>query len=152
MFTVPPDEIDTAFFVLEAIQPVTITPLSTFINRGENKHYVIKRLKNADVVLTEVVLKKMKSYGAQFIGKNYDLYFEWSNNRIYCSELVWKIYKENTGIEIGGLEKLSDFNLTSETVKQKIKERFGDNIPMDEKVISPAKMFNSTKLITIKTH
>ena len=35
-------------------------------------------------------------------------------------------------------------------MKQKMKERYGDNIPMDEKVISPATMFNSDKLITVK--
>ena len=73
-----------------------------------------------------------------------------SNEKIYCSELVWKIYNQVTGIEIGQLEQLSDFDLTSDIVKAKMKERYGDNIPMDEKVISPAAMFKSKKLITIE--
>ena len=139
-----------SFFVYEAVQPVKFTPLQKWINRGENGHYVIKRLKNADKVLTDETLKKMKSFGEKFKGKSYDLYFEWSDDKIYCSELVWKIYKENTGIEIGQLEKLSDFDLTNKVVQQKMKERYGENIPMDEKVISPATMFNSTNLETVK--
>ncbi len=139
-----------SFFVYEAVQPVKMTPIKKWINRGVDKHYVIKRLKNAENVLTDETLNKMKSYGENFIGKSYDLYFEWSDDKIYCSELVWKIYKKNTGIEIGQLEKLSDFDLSNEIVKQKIKERYGENIPMNEKVISPAAMFNSTNLETIK--
>ncbi len=91
----------------------------------------------------------MKTAGEKFKGKNYDIYFEWSNDKIYCSELVWKIYKEAAGIEIGKLEKLSDFDLNSGVVKQIMKKRYGDNIPMNEKVISPAAMFNSEKLETI---
>ncbi len=143
-------EIDGQLFVYEAVQPVKLTLLNEWINRGENGHYVIKRLKNSEKILTQVTLTKMKQIGEKFKGKNYDLYFEWSDDKIYCSELVWKIYKEGADIEIGKLEELSDFDLKNEIVQQKMKERYGDNIPMDEKVISPAEMFNSDKLIIIK--
>ncbi|PCJ79685.1 MAG: peptidoglycan peptidase [Flavobacteriales bacterium] len=137
-------------FVYEAVQPVKLTPLTEWINRGENRHYVVKRLRNADEVLTQETINNMKSIGEKFNGKNYDIYFEWSDDRIYCSELVWKIYKEATAIEIGELEKLSAFDLSNELVKQKMTERYGEKIPLDEKVISPASMFNSNKLMTIK--
>jgi len=140
---------EESIYVYEAIQPVKLTLLSEWINRGKNKHYVIKRLENADEILTAGVLENMKSYGEQFKGKNYDSYFEWSDDRIYCSELVWKMYKESTGIAIGQLEELADFDLSSKIIKQKMKERYGQNIPMGEKVISPAAMFNSSKLITV---
>lgn len=137
-------------YVFEAIQPVKTTPLDKWIARGENGHFVIKRLKNADQVLTAKTLEKMKSEGDKFKGKNYDLTFEWSDDKIYCSELIWKIYQRATGIEIGKLGKLSDFDLTNEAVEKKMKERYGNNIPMDEKVISPAAIFDSELLITVK--
>ena len=143
-------ENDGTYLVYEAVQPVKLTPLTEWIKRGENGHYVIKRLTNADKVLSSSNLSKMKKIGEQFKGKSYDIYFEWSDDKIYCSELVWKIYKQATGIEIGQLEQLSDFDLTNEIVKNKLKERYGNDIPMDEKVISPAAMFNSNKLITIE--
>ncbi len=142
-------ENDGSFFVYEAVQPVKLTPLREWINRGKNGHYVIKRLKNADQVLTNSTLTKMKKIGEQFKGKPYDIYFEWTDDKIYCSELVWKIYKQATGIEIGQIEELSDFDLKNDIVKTKMKERYGENIPMKEKVISPASMFNSDKLVTI---
>lgn len=140
---------DQQFYVYEAGQTVKLTPLEDWINRGENGHFVIKRLKNADEILTSSVLTKMKQIGEQFQGKPYDLYFEWSNNKIYCSELVWKIFKEAVNVEIGKLDKLSNFNVTDDTVKTKMKERFGENIPWNETVISPGEMFKSNKLITV---
>ncbi|WP_108802313.1 YiiX family permuted papain-like enzyme [Aquimarina sp. Aq107] len=143
-------ENDGKYFVYEAVQPVKQTPLSKWIDRGKDNHYVIKRLRNASKILTNSTIKNMKKIGSQYNGKSYDLYFEWSDDKMYCSELVWKIYKEATGIEIGELQRLSDFDLSHKIVKTKMQERYGTNIPMDEKVISPAAMFNSDKLITIE--
>lgn len=138
------------YFVFEAIQPVQRTPLDEWIARGKDSHYVVKRLKDADKILTPSNLKKMKLAGKRMIGKNYDLYFEWSNDRIYCSELIWKIYKEGAGIEIGNLEQLKDFDLSNPAVKAKLKERYGNNIPKNEKVISPSAMFDSELLYTVE--
>ena len=133
---------DNRYYVFEAVQPVKLTPFNEWIKRGENGHCVVKRLKNAKKILTPNKLSEMKTIGDEFIGKNYDLYFEWSDNRIYCSELVWKIYKRALGIEIGKLERLKDFDLTNKAVQKKMKERYGDNIPLNELVISPIEMFN----------
>jgi len=140
------------FYVFEAVHPVKRTPLDKWIARGKDGKYVIKRLKNADHVLNSATLTKMKQVGDQFNGKNYDLTFEWSDDKIYCSQLIWKIYQRATGIEIGKLEKLSDFDLTNEAVKQKMKERYGDKIPTNEIVISPVAIFDSELLTTIKSN
>jgi hypothetical protein len=141
---------ENEYFVFEAVQPVKMTPLNQWIANGKEGRYVIKRLKNADQVLTPSVLKKMKEAGDRFTGKNYDLYFDWSDERIYCSELVWKIYKEGAGLEVGKLQKLKEFDLSSAAVKTKMKERYGDNIPLNETVISPAAIFNSEWLVLVK--
>ena len=125
------------FLVFEAVQPVKRTPLDKWIARGKSGKFVIKRLKNAEQVLTPATLQKMKQVGEEFIGKNYDKTFEWSDNKIYCSELIWKVYQRATGIEVGRLQKLSDFDLTNEAVQNKMFERYGKKIPMNEIVISP---------------
>jgi uncharacterized protein YycO len=143
-------ETDGQYYVYEAVQPVKLTKLNEWIKRGENSHYVVKRLKDSNRLLTNENLEKMKDFGERFKGKNYDTYFEWSDDKIYCSELVWKIYKETLDIEIGNLQELREFDLTNDIVKNKMKERYGDKIPMDEKVISPATMFNSDKLVMVK--
>jgi uncharacterized protein YycO len=142
-------EIERQLFVYEAVQPVKLTALKEWIKRGEKEHYVVKRLKNANSLLTQKNLTKMKKIGEGFKGKDYDIYFEWSDDKIYCSELVWKIYKAALGIEIGALAKLSEFDLSNELVKSIMEKRYGEHIPLNEKVISPAAMFNSDMLYTV---
>ena len=140
------------YYVFEAVQPIKQTPLNKWIARGQDGKYVIKRLKNADLVLTPATLAKMKQVGNKFKGKNYDLTFEWSDNKLYCSELIWKIYQRATGLEIGKLEKLSDFDLTNDAVKHIMIERYGKRIPLNEIVISPAAIFESELLITVMSN
>lgn len=140
---------DNDFKVLEAIEPVKITNLNSFINRGTNNHFNIKRIKNSKKILTPIVISRMKEYGNTLIEKHYDLYFEWSNDRIYCTELVWKLYNKFTGLKIGELKTLKDFDISSKTVQKLMKKRYGNHIPYSEPVISPVDMFNSSELISI---
>lgn len=76
--------------VLEVVEPVKITPLSNWIARGDGEHYVIRRYAGS---LKKSDLAKMKTVGQSMLGKHYDLYFEWSDDRIYCSELIWNCTK-----------------------------------------------------------
>lgn len=137
--------------VLEAVGPVKKTKLKDFINRGINKHYVVKRLKNAEDKLTNDNIAKLKEAGDKYLGLPYDIYFGWQNDRIYCTELVWKIYKEILGIELGRLGKLKDFDLSSLTVRLLMFKRYGLKIPYDEPVIPPSTMFDSKELETVDT-
>lgn len=137
------------YYVLEAVSQVKRTPLAQWIARGKGKNFVVKRLKNADRVINGATLVKMKQVGQEFTGKAYDLTFEWSDAQIYCSELIWKIYERSTGIRIGKLEKLRDFDLSNDIVKKKMKTRYGNKVPMNETVISPVSIFNSKLLKTV---
>jgi hypothetical protein len=136
-------------FVFEAVQPVKLTPLDKCIEHGKDGKYVVKRLKNATAVLDSKTLEKMKNYGNQFMGKQYDAYFEWTDTKIYCSELVWKIYKNGADIELCKLQELKDFNLADERVQKVLKERYGNTIPLEEKVVSPSNLSDSKLLTTI---
>ena len=136
-------------FIFEAITTVQFTPLARWIARGSGQHYVVKRLRNADTVLTPIALEKLRAALRPFFGRRYDLAFGWSDERIYCSELVWKAYNRALDIKIGALQKVRDFNLSDPAVRAKMQERYGNNIPLDEPVISPAAMFGSPLLVTV---
>ncbi|RKS02266.1 MULTISPECIES: YiiX family permuted papain-like enzyme [unclassified Flavobacterium] len=136
-------------YVYEAVQPVKITPLKEWISHGQGNAYLVKRLKNASAILNTSVLEKMKAYGSQFKNKNYDLYFEWTDDKIYCSELVWKIYKNGAGVELCGLESLKSFNLDNPKVKAILQERYGNEIPLEEKVVAPSQLVDSPLLETV---
>lgn len=135
--------------VFEASAKVKYTPLPEWIARGANGHFVVKRLKTAQQTLTPESLEKLRKTASAFAGKAYDLTFEWTDKRIYCSELVWKIYNRALGIRIGTLQKISEFNLDAPAVKQKIRERYANKMPLEETVISPQAIFESPLLAVV---
>ena len=137
--------INEEWMVLEAVQPVRVTPVKQWIAQGTNNKYVKKRLKESDL-LTHKVENKMWATGKSFIGKNYDIYFGWGDDKLYCSELVWKIYHRALGIELGKLKKLKEYNLNSKEVKEQLKLRYGKDIPLNDKMISPQDIFESDLL------
>ncbi|GGG36352.1 YiiX family permuted papain-like enzyme [Hymenobacter glacieicola] len=136
--------------VFEAVQPVSETSLAAWAARGQEGKFVVKRLRDAETVLTPDALRRLQAAGEQYRGKNYDLYFGWSDERIYCSELLWKMYRQATGREIGTLQTLREFDLSHPAVQAKLKERYGKHIPLDEKVISPVRMLKSEELVTVR--
>jgi len=133
---------DGVAFVVEAAAKVRYRPLAEWIAQGERGHYVVKRLR-PDMALDADAQQQLAATAEGFVGKSYDLLFAWSDEDIYCSELVWKIYQRSLNIEIGALQPLREFDLQSPLVQDKMRERYGDRIPLDEPVISPAAMFDS---------
>jgi len=136
-------------FVYEAIEPVQFTPLRTWIDRGKDKQFVIKRLKNSEEYLVIDAVEKMKSIMDSFKGKHYDLLFDWSDDKMYCSELVWKIYDRALEIKLCELQHLKEFDLSAPVVKNKMRERYGENIPYESLVVSPEQIYQSNLLETV---
>lgn len=136
-------------YVYEASKTVRYTPIDVWIARGVNKHYIVKRLNNREQLLDDSTIKKLIAQANKLQGKPYDLTFEWSDQRIYCSELVWKIYDRGLNLQLGKLQKIKEFDLTNPIVKAKLYERYGNNIPLDEPVISPQVIFDSPLLNTV---
>lgn len=137
-------------YVFEAASKVVYTPFDKWVNRGKNRKYVIKRLK--DHALSQKEIANLKRVAHSFENKPYDIWFGWDDKYIYCSELVWKIYNKALNLKIGQLQRIKDFNLSAPAVKQKLTERYGDKIPYQETVISPVAIFNSPLLITVDQH
>jgi hypothetical protein len=135
-------------FVFEASATVRYTPLGQWAARGEGGAYVVRRLARP---LTTAQAAKLHAAAGKYAGRPYDLYFEWSDDRIYCSELVWKMYRDATGIEIGARQQLRDFDLSDPVVKAKMRERYGTRVPLKEPVISPGAMYDSPLLETVAT-
>lgn len=139
-------------YVYEAIGPVQYTPLDRWAARGAGGHYVVKRLRDAARLLTPKAVARLRRVAERFRGKPYDFTFGWSDKRIYCSELVWKIYRRGLGVRVGRLQKLGDFDLSDGLVRAKLRERYGSQIPLDETVISPGAMFASPALELVAQH
>ena len=135
--------------VFEAVQPVQLIDLKDFTKRGDG-HFVVTRLKGADTVLTDKVKEKMQAQLATHLNKSYDIHFDWSDEKMYCSELVWKVYKVAAGLEVGELKPLKEYDLSHPVVKETMEARYGDNIPWDEPMISPGEIFESPLFEVVK--
>jgi hypothetical protein len=141
------------WWVYEAIQPVTRTALGAWIRRGKNGHFVVKRLKQQVLDMSSpknqmALVDEMRKY----FGLNYDLFFQWSDDRIYCSELAFKAYAAAHRIQIGQVQTLSEMDLSSEKVKLLLAEReklMGKEANMNEAIITPVSMMNSLLLVEI---
>lgn len=133
------------WIVYEAVQPVRKTSLKEFNARGEG---VVKRLKNK--VLTSDEISKLKTVFKTYEYKDYDEAFSWSDERIYCSELVYKLYNNGLNIELCKPKSLKEFDLTNPLVKEKLNEKYGNKIPLNELMVSPEDIYKSSLLIDVK--
>ena len=86
--------------VLEAVEPVRWTPLGSWLKRGKKGHVVVLRLKDK-ALLEGGGLAKLHASATSYLGLHYDGLFQWSDEQIYCSELVFKAYKSALGVEVG---------------------------------------------------
>lgn len=76
--------------IMEADTTVRILPIERFIDKSVGKKFIVKRP-------VQQLTKPIDQ--AEWLGRWYDLNFSFDNEEVYCSELVWLIYKEQ-GIEL----------------------------------------------------
>lgn len=133
-------------YVFEAVGPVKYTPLKQWIAHGEKGKYVVRRVEGG---LSVEQQQKLAQTAKRYLGKPYDFSFSWSDDRQYCSEVVWKVYQNALGMRVGEQQKLKEFDLSSPQVQAKLKERYGKNIPLEETVVSPQAVFDAPQLTTV---
>ncbi|WP_052573845.1 YiiX/YebB-like N1pC/P60 family cysteine hydrolase [Haloferula sp. BvORR071] len=121
-----------------------VTPLAEFRKRSLPGTFQVRRLKQE---LSPEAMAAGREWGAKQVGLNYDKQFRWDDETLYCSELVWKVYKK-AGVELCPTRHFRDYALESEEVKAMIKERYGseDKLPQEEPVVSPGDLADSPLL------
>jgi hypothetical protein len=137
------------WMVYEAVGPVQFAPLAEWIERGTDDQWTAKRWKAKDRTLTADELGRLKKAGTRFRGLPYDLQFMWSDDHIYCSELVWKMYKEGPGIELCAPRPMREHDLGTPAVQEIMRARYGSTPPLDEPMISPGALFDCPLLSTV---
>jgi hypothetical protein len=136
-------------YVLEAEATVRYTTLASWIVRGEGAHYAVRRLRKPAAIRTAAAEAALHHQAADMLGRRYDSAFEWSDQRLYCSELAWKLYRNAYGITLAPTSRLRDFKLDQPLVRAKLQERYQGKPPLDEPVIAPDAIFRSPLLTTV---
>lgn len=136
---------DGKLMVLEAVEPVGVTTLEKFVSRSRDGTFTARRLK---VPLTTEADQKARQWGMTQLGLHYDAQFRWDDTRMYCSELVWKLF-EHAGVTLCTPKHFRDYHLDEPSVKKMIEERYGsiDQFPLDEKVVAPSDIAASPLLV-----
>lgn len=143
------------WYAYEASSKVMKTPLKKFMDRGRSGIYVVKRINPKVAVLDKVKVEALRKAAKTFFDKPYDIFFEWSDSKIYCSELVFKAYLMALQLEVGKVERWRDMNLNSPKVQLLLKERLAKlhrNLDLDQPIVTPAAQFNSDLLVTVRSN
>ena len=122
-------------------------PFATFILHSDPGTFTAKRLKTA---ISPSVYQNGRAWALTQLGKNYDDQFRWDDQRMYCSELVWKTYQK-AGVSLCDLRKFRDYRLDQPEVRKVIQQRYGnaENIPLEEKVVAPGDLATSSLLMEV---
>ena len=72
----------------------------------------------------------------------YDLQFKFNNGKMYCSELVWLIYKDQ-GIELCEPRKVSSFPFARISKVRKLMDKRG--ITMDQYAVAPVDLYKAIR-------
>lgn len=140
-------EKDGELMVLEAVQPVGVTTLKGFLSRDQESAFKAMRLK---IAVKPELYQKARAWASAQVGRDYDALFRWSDHRLYCSELVWKVYQK-AGVELCELRRFRDYDLERPAVRKIVEQRYGgmDRLPMDEKVVAPSDLASSPLLVEV---
>jgi hypothetical protein len=137
--------------VLEAVEPVRLTPFDAWRHRGDGGQVEVRRLRDADRLLTPEAVARLRALGQSWLGRHYDLAFRWDDGRLYCSELVWKLYDRALGVRLGRLQRAGDLRLDSPEVQRQLRQRFGPRgFDPDEPVITPQAIFEDARLVPVE--
>ena len=117
--------------VLEATKTVRLTPFAQFVGAAKNDNWCVKRPKQK---LTKPINYK------KYLGQAYDLEFKFDNGTMYCSELVWLVYKDQE-IELCKPRKVSSFIMTRIPKVMKLMNK--RNIMKDQEAVAPVDIYKA---------
>lgn len=117
--------------IMEADTTVRILPVERFIDKSVGGKYIIKRPAQQ---LTQPIEQD------KWLGRWYDLQFSFDNDYVYCSELVWLIYKEQ-GIELCPPIKINEHFMVRFPVMQRALEERG--ISPEQYAVAPCDLLRA---------
>ena len=134
---------DNVWHVLEAIGPVKLTRLERWIGQGRDEAFAVSRLKPA----FQPKVDAMIAAAEKFIGLPYDIQYELDDEKIYCSELIYKGFLKASGERMGKTVKLGELDWRPH--EQVIRAIAGDPVPLDREMITPRDLAQAEQLETV---
>ena len=131
---------DGKWTVIQALGTVHYTTLYWWIAQGRWGHFAVYRLKPVYVhAISRFAVELDK-----FAGLPYDYHYDMDDDAIYCSELVYKAFRNATGEELGTLVRLGD--LDWKPYAQTISKYEGGPPPLQRMMITPKHLSEAGQL------
>jgi len=131
---------DGKWFVNEAIWDVHDTALLDWVRRGRGARFCVFRVKPDHRRHLPQFIAALQKYQ----GLRYDYDFELDDGKLYCSELVYKAFRDASGIELGRLMKLGELNWKPHA--DGLREYHGRDVPLDRVMITPRHLSEAEQL------
>ncbi len=128
------------FVVLQAIGPVKETPLNQWISYGVGRKFTIVRLKKQYQKDIPAIIRE----AYKFINRPYDIQYQWDNQKIYCSELIYKAVFNAVGLRLADFVRLGDMKW--QHYEKMIRQITGGEIPLERAMITPESLVVSDKV------
>jgi Permuted papain-like amidase enzyme, YaeF/YiiX, C92 family len=130
------------WFVIEAIGPVTETPLPAWIARSRDGEYAAYRLRPG----LESKVVQIRTAALACLGRPYNSRFRFGEKGVYCSELVYEAVLKATGVRLGKVQRVGD--LDWKPFEAYIKSREG-SVPKDRELITPRAVSEAPELTEV---
>ena len=138
---------DGIWTVIEASRPgVIYTPFEEWKIKGRNKRWAAYRLKAEYQEHIPQFLTELEAH----IGKPYDFKYELSEDKLYCSGLVYLAWTSSTGQEMGKLRRVGD--MIWKPYRATIEKYNNAPVPLDRQVISPVELSKAGQLEKVYNH
>lgn len=138
---------DDRWIVYEAIGRVRITPLRDYLERGRGGGFAVYRLRDEFAGHIPATLACCREY----LGRPYDIRYRLDDEKIYCSELIYKAFRDATqGAELGTLSRFGDMDWGAYEVL--IREVEGGPVPVDRMMITPVDLARAPQLEPVFWH
>jgi len=132
---------DGRWIVIEStIGKVRKTPLFRWVLRGRGGRFAAYRLREPYRRHIPQFIKELYP----FLGRPYDFKYRMDDEHLYCSELVYKAYRNATGEELGVLVRLGDMNW--KPFESTLRKYEHGTLPLDRLIIAPSHLSEAEQL------
>lgn len=137
---------DGRWVVYEALGSVRRTSLAEWFWRSRAWQFAAYRIRPEHAAAIPAALENVRTN----VGKPYDVRYELDDEKIYCSELVYKGWLAATGQGLGKLVRLGDLHW--QPYQQLIEMLEGGSVPVERMMITPRDLALAPELELVTSH
>lgn len=124
------------------------TGIAEFIALSKTGKFEHLRLRDT-TVLKFTGVPRLLEEASKLMGMPNDKYLLWTDMEMYSSEFVWKVFKRAFDVQLGNTKNLGSFDLSSPALLKSLKEKYGENLPTEQRVISPVDIHDCELLMKL---